>query len=66
VRNTMAIAGKGATLLLCFSPIGLLVTAVFLVITGYFFAMNIVNAQEALSEGSSTPQLRPAASWRLF
>ncbi|MBI2907915.1 MAG: ABC transporter permease subunit [Chloroflexi bacterium] len=54
MRNTTSIAVKELRSYFA-SPIAYVVTAVFLVITGYFFAFNIVNAQEATIRGFLFP-----------
>ncbi|MFH1485384.1 MAG: ABC transporter permease subunit [Chloroflexota bacterium] len=54
MRNALAISGKEVRSYYA-SPIAYVVTAVFLVITGYFFAFNIVNMQEATIRGFLYP-----------
>lgn len=54
MKNTYSIALKEVRSYFA-SPIAYVVTAVFLVITGYFFAFNIVNAQEATIRGFLFP-----------
>lgn len=54
MRNSLAIASKEVRTYYA-SPIAYVVTAVFLVITGYFFAFNVVNMQEATVRGFLFP-----------
>lgn len=54
MRNSLAIASKEVRTYYA-SPIAYVVTAVFLVITGYFFAFNVVNMQEATIRGFLFP-----------